>query len=86
MNMNYSNGSVVLLARGVLFLLLALNHLGLSAADIQFYYIAKSQSWTQTGPANLSRSGRDKYVFSARVIEAVPGSVGSGSVTLPNNQ
>jgi hypothetical protein len=55
-------------------------------ADVSLYYIAKSQGWTQTGPANISRSTGNKYVFSGQFIEAIQGTVGSGSVTLPTAQ
>jgi hypothetical protein len=86
MNMNYRNRGVVFVVRGVLPVLLALLCVGLRAADVRFYYITKSQSWAQTGPADLSRTSGDKYVFNARCIENVLGSVGSGNLTLPSAQ
>ena len=67
-------------------LLLFTLSIALEAADVQFYYVAKSQGWKQTGPAVVSRSDGDKYVFNARSIENIPGTVGSGSITLPNGQ
>jgi hypothetical protein len=56
------------------------------ASDVKFFYVSKSQGWNQTGPAIVNRSGGDLYVFNARVIPNVTGSVGSGSVKLPDSR
>lgn len=70
--------------RTALFLGLCLNfHARLNAADVLLYSIVKSQGWQQTGPAEIARSGGDKFVFQAGIIEAAPGRVGTASVQFP---
>ena len=54
-------------------------------ADVRFYYVLKEQGFKQTGPATVLPSDADKFVFVADVVEAVPGSVGSASVTMPTS-
>jgi hypothetical protein len=55
----------------------------IDAADVLLFSLVKSQGWQQTGPAEIARSGGDKFVFQAGIIEAAPGRVGTASVRLP---
>jgi hypothetical protein len=55
----------------------------LEAADVLLYSLVKSQGWQQTSPAEIARSGGDKFVFQAGIIETAPGRVGTASVQFP---